>query len=322
MNPVPKIYKTPFSLFARHREAFLFLILLFLIFIQTFSLLWARRLVIHDTLFDFTAKYYFLNNAVFTNEIPQWVPYLTHGVPSAFWYGIHGTGGILTNTLMHMAGLIRQINFLVIYYWEIYFEQVILLTGVWLLARRYYASCWTRFFVAVSILGTNVWTDQIGLNFHSYYALPFLLHFLHEFLDSGRWRYFSCVMSLFVLQSLSNAAYFISMVGLIMFLYFSAYAAFQWKEFWKKLRNIRAVGMDWIWILLSGFLFCALCVFLFLAHQYLTWNLAGRDASLSVALHTYLNYAVSHYPLRWLELLLGFSVARDYTLYAGVFVLP
>ena len=79
-------------------------------------------------------------------------------------------------------------DLLSIYHLAMFIDELILLTGTWLLARRFFdvpATC----FVALSVVASAVWLDQPYWNFRLHYAVPLVLELGHRFLDTGRWRW-------------------------------------------------------------------------------------------------------------------------------------
>ena len=127
-------------------EGILFLSLVILNFLSFFYLIVTRRLILgHDGFSDFTIDYYFLNSAVVHHEIPQWIPFVAHGTTDLWWFIVQGIPGLLTNMLFLIAPLLKGINFLTVFYLEIFLDELILLTGTWVLARRFYSSPYTVF---------------------------------------------------------------------------------------------------------------------------------------------------------------------------------
>jgi len=60
-------------------------------------------------------------------------------------------------------------------------DELILLLGVWLLARSLFADPRTWFFVSVAALGSSLSLGQAASPFRSFHALPLLLHFARQF---------------------------------------------------------------------------------------------------------------------------------------------
>jgi len=169
------------------KEGFLFSLILLFEFLIALLMILARRIPIgHDGLQYFELQYYFLNHSVIYGEIPQWIPFFTHGTVASWWYAIQAS--ILQNALGLIAPLLKFTDFITVFHLNVLFDEILLLTGTWLLAKRFFASRLTIYFVAVSIMGSTVCFTQPWYNFHFYYALPLAIYFFHQFLDSGKWR--------------------------------------------------------------------------------------------------------------------------------------
>src|SRR5436189_3889954 len=99
------------------------------------ALLLDRRLVwTHDGYYSFALQHYFLAGVVWAGEIPQWIPLVTHGTVATWSYVSQGT--LLQNALLLTGPLLRAANFLVVYDIGVLVDEMMLLLGVWLLARR------------------------------------------------------------------------------------------------------------------------------------------------------------------------------------------
>src|SRR5581483_6987978 len=116
-----------------------------------------------------------------------------------------------------------HLNLLATYYASMFVDEMVLLAGVWLLARRFFSPP-TVFFIAVSVVGCGVWLDQPYWNFKLYYAIPLILELGHRFVDTGRWRWCCLAGNLLGVQVMGNLPYLIPVVSFTVALYFVAYA--------------------------------------------------------------------------------------------------
>ena len=276
-----------------------------------------------DGFHHFCLQYYFLDNAVNTGEIPLWMPFMTHGTTATWWYAVQGVAGIFPNALFHIAGLIKEVNFVIIYYLGMFLDELLLLVGVWLLARRYFTSPFTILFVAICIMGSSGWMAQPYFNLYFYYAIPLILYFLHLFIEKGKWRYLFLAGNLFIMQTIGNNAYQIPVASLVIFLYFLFYFIFSntTQPLSRQIKQIR-----WGWP--SFLCLSSLSILFFMYYSLLhigTENIVnlnyGRDAN-SVSLNVFLTYAGNTGLAKWLELFLRVSPAADYTLYIGLLTIP
>jgi hypothetical protein len=294
-------------------------LLFFLVFLQvTF---YAYLILTHripggwDGFQYFHLQYYFLNDAVYSGEIPQWLPYLTHGTVSTWWASIQNS--LLQSALLLLSPWIgehlQSINFLVIYHLGMFVDELFLLAGVWLLSRKLYDSVFTSFFVTLTVLGSTIWATQTWHNFHFFYAIPMILYFGHCFLDTGKWRYFCFAAHLLILQTFGNMPYVFSVVSLTVFLYFLFYLGiFRWK--------ISAIKLDcralFTLIFTGAFLAMAFKALTINTESIINYNY-GRGTEGESTLSAFLTYGRNFDLKKWGELFLGISPAMDYSLFIG-----
>ncbi len=305
-------------------QSVLFLLIVLFEFFSIVFLTMSHRIGIHDTFFCFYSSYYFLNNVVISGEIPLWIPYLTHGVPSSFLFAVQGATGIFVKSLLLTGGVLKNSNFLDIFNYGIFFDKLVLLVGTWLLSSCFYRENLTKFFVSSTMMATSIWVSQIFYNFHFYYAIPLLLYFFHSFIDSGKWRYVFLFVNLYVVQFLDKVAYFHSILSLILFLYVFYYICFYWKYCCSQFKKIKW-SVSFL-MCLVGSLGSFLVLFLLVQKgndPFLAKDFVSRQTDGTVSMDVFLNYAVNTkvYLAKWIEVFLGFSPDRDYTLYMGVLTL-
>jgi len=282
----------------------------------------ARRCGSHDTFHHFINFYYFLNNAQAYGEIPQWIPFIFHGIPGTHYYCLQDCFGVLSQALFHVGSLLPDVGVLTLFYSDVLLGEVMLLLGTWLWAKRLFPSVYARFFVVVGVLGSCVWYSQTYYNFGFYAALPLIIYLLHTFLDKGQWRYLFAAFSLWVLHSLTILAYFIPVTSFVLFIYFFCYLLFNWKEVRQGISKLPWKGGA-LWACLIGIIFsAALFYIIVLAKDHQVVNITpGRASDGTVSLSTFLEYDKSFRATKWIELLLRQSWLRDLTLYTGFFTI-
>lgn len=301
-------------------DRLLFGILIALQLIFYAYLIAAHRMVKgHDAFIHFSLQYYFLNNAVITGEVPQWIPFMTHGSLALWWYPIQA--GILQNICLCIAPLLKHINFYYIYNAGMFLDELLLLTGTWLLARRVLQPI-GAFFTALTVTGSCIWTSQPWYNFHFYYALPLVLFLGHRFIDTGRWRYLLLAGNLLALQTLGNLPYYIPVTTLLVVVYFLLYTAFNQSYVQQQIRQLRPNARAVIVLLAvaAGFL----AAYLLLktgSGEIMNYN-QGRSLNSTTDLKGFLQYGANNEAKKWLELAAGISPSEDYTLYMGILALP
>ena len=276
----------------------------------------------HDAFQYFSLQYDFLNNAVNSGETAQWMPLMTHGTVSNWWYAVQAS--MFQSALLALGPLNRILagwNFLPIYYLGILFDETVLLLGVWLLGRRYFASNLTVLFVCISAVGSATWFTQPWHNLHFYYALPLIFHFIHELFETGRWRYLLLAGNLFAVQCCGNLPYYIPLLSLIICLYTLLYIFFFWSSAKQQLRVLLA---SW-WRSIPALGLVALSLYAVYTVLYSGTDLianynVGRLPDGSVTIDDFLNYGTNS-NLRWFELLSRVSPSLDYSVYFGYLAL-
>ncbi len=306
------------------RERFLFLVLVLLEYAFIVYLIGGKRLVGgHDAFYSFPILYYFYNNIVASGEVPQWIPYLTHGTTSTWFQVINGTTGILHTALFPIAGFLKNVNFLTIFYSGIFVDRMLLLTGTWLLGTKFFKSSYTRFFVCSCVMGSTVWMMQLYFNFYFFFSLPLILYFFHEFLKKAQWRFLFAAINLFLIQIIGNVAYFIPVLSLAIFLYCLLYCLLNVDELaslWSRLKWGKGF---WICLIYTLIALAAMEFFLLCAKDPRFVNLRdGATQGGQIALDAFLTYAGNMDFLKWQELFAGVSPATDYTLFIGFVSLP
>lgn len=307
---------------SRFLERCLFLLIILMeagIFIY---LIHERRIVGgHDGFTYFSGQYYVLNNFVNCGEIPQWTPFLTHGSGGYLW-GYILQNGLFQNILLFSGSLLKDINFLPLFYVGIFLDELLLLVGAWLLSRRFFASPVTTFFVTLSIMGSCIWILQPWWNFHLYYAIPLIIYFIHKFLDSGKLRYYLLAGNLFFVQCFGNILYFLPLTSLIIFTYFLFFLMLNHQE---TLQKIKGIPLGWPFILITLSIIISFAI-LYAALTFGTDQIANysplRNPDGTTTLDSFLNYGGEISWKAWLEMILGISPCLDYTLYTGILCVP
>lgn len=275
-----------------------------------------RLLYQHDTFHLFSLQYYFLNHAVIYGSIPQWIPFLTHGIVANGFYALQA--GLLQNVLIAIGPVLKPFNFFNIFYIEMFVDELLLLTGSWLLAKRYFKSIYTVFFVCISIIGSTIWALQPWFNFKFYYAFPLILVLFHYFLDTGRWRYFFLAVNLIAIQTLGNLAYLLPFTTIAVTMYLLFHFLLNRDEVLKQFGQVKLNGslvIPVIWVCVSFLV--AYAILKIGTDQILYYgHLRNRDGSAS--LKSFLDVRPNMGRFGVLEFMFGMIPFNDYTMYIGV----
>lgn len=299
------------------KEGLLFLLAVFFESIFIAALMQQHRVPAgHDGFQYFTLQYYFLNNAVNYGEIPQWIPFMTHGSIATIWYGIQA--GILQNILVFTGRLLAKLNFVQIFHIGMFIDELLLMIGVWLLGKRFFHSLFTVFFVTVTAVGSCIWFTQAWWNFHFYYAIPLILYFMHSFFDSGKWIYCFLAGNLLLMQMLGNLPYFIAVTSLVIFLYFLFYWVFNFNAFQGSIKVIKWNRFSTVCIFLIIVSFVMVNMALRMGTREICAYNFGRGIHFLTDLKIFLSYGGNLGLAKWIELFLRVSPrTKDYTLYIG-----
>ncbi len=296
----------------RRRARRLFIILLLLIAgLQVFLIAGGRLARGHQTRDLYEVQYSFLSACSGTGSVPLWIPFESHGVVSN--RALFGQAGLLQSVMMLAGPLAAGAKFGPIFYLGLLAEELLLLVGVWRLARRLFPSPTTAFFVSVSALGSAFALDHQQLNVHSIAALPLLLSLLHEFLDDGSRRKLFFAGNLAAVQALGSPPGWGLAAPIAAALYFGGRAYVLREPIFGRLKEIGWRKRDALLIL--GILLAALPVALTACWG--TGGLAGPEAGSRAPLRDLLVYAGLANPLRYLDFLLGATPSLDWSLYCG-----
>jgi len=289
--------------------------------IHTLVMVLQHRLPVgHDGFQYFTTQWYFLNNAVQSGEVAQWIPYMTEGTVATFWYGVQAS--FCQNVLMFCGKLLSHFDLLHLLYWGVCVDELILGAGSWLLCRRFFRSRLTAVFVCTCVVGSSLWLDQVYWNFRLYFAVPLILHFGHQFLETAKWRFSFLCLNLMAAQTLGNLPYFIPVTSFVVCAYFAFYAACNWPEVWPRLRGLRWRWTSLVWIGLALLSFLAAYKYLTIGTDQLVNYNKGRNAEQMTELRVFMTWAGELGWRHWSEMVLGLNSWLDFSLYAGMLTVP
>ncbi len=282
-------------------------------------------LPVQETLQVFEGFHYFYSHFYHFGEIPNWSLYGTYGAPSGLWQLLYLTPA--SYAAIVLGRLFRMENALNVFNLAILVEQMVLLVGVYKLARLLYARRETVFFVCVGAMGSAVWYSQIWWNFRIYYMVPLLLYFLVSFFLRRQPRYFWFTAITFVISLIGNLTCF-AVVWLIMLVVVALVLSWKHSEAWRSLTTLSARNL----VPLGAFLALAAVYAAFLRYSYGNIEIGtfGVDPLTDrTPLHTFFTHGQPVDGRTLFRLLLfGWPLrehgigALDNTLYIGLLPLP
>lgn len=287
-----------------------------------FSMLTMRIPRGHDGFILLSLQYFFLNGIYNGDNIPQWIPYLTQGTVSTWWYAITATP---VQSILYLFAKLKLLfgNFIPLYHMSFFCQTLILIVGTERWASRYTATMLGRMVVVISVAGSAIAYDQPWFGLQLFYAIPLILYLLHLFVESGQWRYAFFAGNLLALQHLGNLPYFIPVTTFVIAVYFVSYSIVNWE---KLLTNVNFFKFNCYPRMLAAL--CGVAVSFALVYylsQFATTGIVNHNMRLSdgtVGLDTFLTYG-GHLNLATpVELFLGISPMKDFTFYLGILFIP
>jgi hypothetical protein len=275
----------------------------------------------HDGFTYLTLQYVFFNSAATTGQIPQWMPYMTHGTIAAWWYGLQAAP--LQAALLPLAPWLRSVSFLSLFYLGLFADLLLFTIGIWLLASRFMKSPAAVFLTTVSAALSTLWYNQPFYNLHFFYAVPLVLHFLHLFIERGQARHVFLSGSLFILQIFGDSPDLSAATSFSIGLYASAYVIANRKTCLPILAGaFRRRRLYAVLILLAAMTAGAYSLLTFGTAEIVFHPSFGRSAAGTITFDQFISYLSGVHPMRWAELALGIAPGVDYSLFIGYLALP
>jgi hypothetical protein len=266
----------------------------------------------HDTLYSFVIQWLFQAYGMDEGAPALWLPAVTHGRVSNWEFASHC--GFVQTVLLGFGGLPEGWNFLPWFYVSLWFDELILMVGVWCLGKRYALSPLGLFFTVLTAAGSSLWLDQMFFNLRLFHALPLVFALYHGFAEDGaRWKLHAAINLLFM-GFLGNSGYLAIFAGFVALLYGVTHALFYPSGVLGKLRPRLS---DLPAILVNGATLAAAYALFRRGSETLALHRAGRGADGSVSLDDFVTYGSSVNPIRYADFLSGISPSLDYSLYVG-----
>ncbi len=185
---------------------------LFLLGLKALIILTSRVPMGHDT-FQYLQLNYnlFFNEPILHNELPQWLPFMTHGTNSAIWFII--SQNMLSSFLMPMIKFFSGLNYYPIFQAGLLFDELALLLGCILFAKQYFKSNVTVFFISSSLVLTTISSTQIWFDFHLVYLLPLWFYCVERAFKEHSEKYILFSGLLFAGMLIGNLPYFAPIFG-------------------------------------------------------------------------------------------------------------
>ena len=130
----------------------------------------------HDTLGGLLGQYLYYNEFVQNKSIIMWNPFI--GIGQAQNYTLMGNS-ILLPIFLIFGLIFNNFNYLLLFYFTYWFQEIIFLGGVILLSSQYYKDNRTILVVSGTLLGTCIFYPNVD-SFISWYLIPIIIYGLHK----------------------------------------------------------------------------------------------------------------------------------------------
>jgi len=147
-------------------------------------LLASRVVPIHDTFYNFANFQIFYSELFLHGDLASWFPYGSFGLQSDYEQLI--SLGPFTYLAGLVGALLRVPDALLLFKLSVVGELIAFAYGVYLLARRLFATRATALILGLSAAGTTIWYAQQWWDLRIYYLLPLVLYFGVGFLEERR----------------------------------------------------------------------------------------------------------------------------------------
>ncbi len=215
--------------------------------------------------------------------------------------------GLLQQALLLAPGAAAGMEARTWFYLGLLVDELLLLVGIWLLARSLFADVRTTFLVAVATIGSSLWVDQVWSNFRSFHALPLLLWLARTYRGTGSPFLLAAALNLAGLQAMGKPP------GQALLAPLAALLAMRlFREFLEPVnvivdhrrRGALAAGVaSWI------------------PAVFLAMGSSGPTPPPRPFLQSLLDFSSLNNPGTFLDVALGLAPAPDFTLYCGFFTL-
>src|SRR3989338_4473942 len=236
-----------------------------------------------DALFVFQEFYYFYNNLFFNGELARWIPYYAYGLPSNYDQIDSLTPVSYLAFLIGWVFKIKDVLFL--FKLSLLGEQLVLLTGMYLLSWRLFSNRLTVFVVCLGVLGSTYWLDLIYFHFRFFYLFPLATYFFLNFFATKRPEFFW-------LGAMTMLAWFMGVPSYFIFLWiFIFFIIFLWmiisdKEILRPLFKPSVTNVLLFLIVLA----IGLCIYYHLQSFYQFIQITNRQRGLKTGLGAFLTY--------------------------------
>ncbi len=212
----------------------------------------------HDTMHMFSVFHYFYSDFFFNNEIAHWLHYGVYGVESSIdQLTCLQPASYFSFCIGYIFGIE---NVLLLFKISIFIDQLIFLTGIYLLSRMLFICRSTVYVICIGAICSTVWLIQLGFGFLIYYLVPLIFYYIIRSIIEHKPEFLWVGGILSILSLIGNYVYiapiYLFTVSIIAFILIVKYKVSWYYIFDISFKNIL---FFLIFILLSiGYLYFAL----------------------------------------------------------------
>ena len=177
----------------------------------------------HDTLAIFKIFYFYYNELFFNGEFPGWLPYGSYGIQGDLYQvNIFSTGFYLASVIGLAIGIKDA---LLVFSTGLFIEQLVLLYGTYLLARRLFTHRATVFIVPLTVICSTFLLSQLQFNFKVYNYLPLVIFLIVYFFEEKKLYALASAIFVFALSLAGSVAYIVPIQAMTLLVIFLTLAA-------------------------------------------------------------------------------------------------
>ena len=270
----------------------------------------------HDTFLNFQLFVQLYSGFLFESEFPLWLPYTAKGVTSDFAYIVTYLPAFYLSTLIGKLFSLADANFL--FRLGLYFEEIILLVGLFKLGGSLYRNRVTPIAISVTGLLSINWATQIHWDLHNIYYLPLILFFGIRYLRGGGLEWAAYAVVVF---SLGGFFYTEILLAYVLAIFGIAWLIVLRPPMRSLLRFQHHWALGLSVCVLAGGLFVLNAIFSWMSVEGMQSLATSRRVDGTIDLTDFLTYGGFITASKFAELIYGKSVSMDFHSYFGLVML-
>jgi hypothetical protein len=201
-----------------------------------------RVFPLHDSHCVYRNFYFFYNEFFFHGDIPCWLPLGTYGIQSDRLF-------LEISPATHVAGIVGQLlavkDTLLLFKCALFFEQLLMLLGLYLLSGFFFRSRTAIAFTCIAAMFAVAHIQQLYFNFRIFYLLPLTLWFVVRFFSRYRMSDILVAALIFSTSLCGMGTYIIVLPALILTIFVGVMAIcrLRWRHLKQTFNMTRGEGI-------------------------------------------------------------------------------